>query len=191
MGKIILASGLLCGLVLASPAYASNSIDTAPGATSLPIAVEGNTILTLTDNPNTATVSGNLTTPGGYVQPGGYADNAQPACGPTNQGALIYSTTQNTDLVCKGSTGTWVNALSVGGKYYFSSYGSEYWVLDPSGQLYYSTLGSPWAPAGMPLSGTPPYTFASTWNTPCAVDSLGQLYCFSGAGWATYGAPVP
>jgi len=53
------------------------------------------------------TAYGNITATNGYVQPAGYADSAQPSCGPPNQGALIYSTSQNATLFCNGSTRRW------------------------------------------------------------------------------------
>jgi hypothetical protein len=108
--RALFSCTVLCGLVLTVQAHAATTggLDTPQGVQSLPLAVEGNPIITLSDQNNveTATVSGSVNT-SGYMQPGGYADNVQPACNATNQGALIYSTTQKTTLVCNGTA--WVS----------------------------------------------------------------------------------
>jgi hypothetical protein len=68
ISKIVLLAGLvLIGAFLSTYALAStnNGIDTPTGVTTLPLAVEGNSVINLTDQPSTgATVNGTLTTTG-------------------------------------------------------------------------------------------------------------------------------
>jgi hypothetical protein len=124
------------------------------------------------------TASGNITATGGYVQPAGYADTAQPACGPTNQGALIYSTTQNAALVCNGTTGTWVSAFSSSPIYHDTCGGSSTGIVLSTMSLAFacetintqtaSVCGHPMGTWCLPPPNANPPQPAGTYQDACA-----------------------
>jgi hypothetical protein len=127
------------------------------------------------------TTGGNITA-SGYVQPAGYDDAAQPACGPTNQGALIYSTTRNTALVCDGTAGKWVTAFGKG-QYTLSCgivrAGVSAWCFaidSQTGTSYMTTTGSPgwWSLWNAPALPPGQYTLS------CGIVTAGvSAWCFA------------
>jgi hypothetical protein len=95
----LMISGFVLTTLAAPATFAATTsgIDTPLGVQTLPLAVEGNAVITLTDTPNTATVTGTLNV-SGPIQVG----NTNQACTAQNAGAMRFNATTSNFEGCNG-----------------------------------------------------------------------------------------